>query len=179
MCWITMRQCARRILNEVANQATSAFSLRIEAKRTKRRQQKMKRKMKMADRILFLILVVLAVPILAIIIIASPVLGVSVPIAGVAFAFRRRLGQLKVGLILLLLGIALVVAALTSSEQWERAEENEYSAWVADRRRNPCGPREALLLVSFLFLAVGGGMLMTASKISSKETGTGQKGCMR
>ncbi len=129
----------------------------------------MKKKMTLADWILVSILVLLAVPILAIMIIASPVLGISVPICGLVFAFWRSLGLLKVGVILLLLGIALVVAALTSSEEWERAEDNEYYVWVTDRRRNPCGPREAMLLVATLFLAGGGGMVVARKFARRKE----------
>jgi hypothetical protein len=133
----------------------------------------MKKKMTLADWILFSILVLLAVPVLAIIVIASPVLGISVPIAGVVIAFRRRLGRLKVGLILLVLGIALAVAALTSSEEWERAEDNETGAWVADRRRSPCGPREAMLLLAALFLAGGGGMVV-AGKFAKRKNRRGR-----
>ena len=66
----------------------------------------MKKKMMLTDWILFSILVLLAVPVLWTIMAASPVLGISIPIAGLAFAFWRRLGQLKVGVIMLLLGIA-------------------------------------------------------------------------
>lgn len=115
-----------------------------------------------ADRIftgfLNVMLGVLVVPVLAVVTIASPVLGISIPIGGLALAFRRRIGQLTAGVILLALGIALLIAALASSEPWEDAGEYEYGAWVADRRRNPCGPREALLLVSFAFLAAGTGL---------------------
>ena len=87
---------------------------------------------------------------------------------GGGIAFRRRLGRLKVGLILLVLGIALAVAALTSSEEWERAEDNEYRAWVADRRRSPCGPREAMLLLAAIFLAGGGGMAVAGKFVGPK-----------
>lgn len=129
----------------------------------------MKKKMTLADWILVSILVLLAVPVLAIIVIASPVLGISVPIAGLVIAFRRRLGRLKVGLILLLLGIALAVAALTSSERWQTPETIGYGAWVAEVRRNPCGPREAMLLLAALFLAGGSGMAVAGKFAKRKE----------
>ena len=131
--------------------------------------RKVKGKTKMEESALVSMLVLLFAPIFGLVAVVLPVLGISVPIAGVAFAFRRCLGHLPVGVILLLLGIALVVAALTSSEPWEGAEENEYSAWVADRRRNPCGPREALLLVGAFFLAGGGGMVVAGKFARRKE----------
>ena len=129
----------------------------------------MKKKMSLVDRGLTLIFVSLVITVLGIIAMASPALGVSLLIVGVALAFRRRLGRVMVGAILLLPGIALAVAALISAGQWERADENDYSAWVADVRRNPCEPREALLIVAAFFLACGGGMMVSEKIAKRKE----------
>ena len=86
---------------------------------------------------------------------AVPVLGIALAIGGPAIAFRHQIGRNVAGVILLLLGIVQLTVLGATYERYESTDEQE---WFSDGRRNPCGTREALLLVSLAFVAAGIGL---------------------
>ena len=86
-----------------------------------------------------------------------PVIGISVTISALVFLFRLRLGRLGTSATFGVLGLALLLAALTSVEPWKPSvDDMSYSHWVRDARRNPCGGREAMVLLSVMFIVSGG-----------------------
>ena len=86
---------------------------------------------------------------------AAPALGIALAIGGPAIAFRHQIGRNVAGVILLLLGtVQLTVLAFT----YERYESTGEQEWFSDGRRNPCGTREAMALVSLAFVAAGIGL---------------------
>ena len=86
---------------------------------------------------------------------AAPVLGIALAIGGPAIALRHQIGRNVAGVILLLLGIVQLTVLSATYERYESTSEQE---WFSDGRRNPCGTREALLLVSLAFVAAGIGL---------------------
>jgi len=115
---------------------------------------------KVVSFILVTALVALACFVTLFVIMVAPIPGISMLAGGLAFVFRRRIGWWRSGVIIIFLGCALMADALTSSEPWQDVETMEFSEWVADARRNPCGEREALVLMSIALLATGCGMLV-------------------
>ena len=86
---------------------------------------------------------------------AAPALGIALAIGGPAIAFRHQIGRNVAGVILLLLGIVQLTVLAFTYERYESTDEQE---WFSDGRRNPCGTREAMALVSLAFVAAGIGL---------------------
>ena len=101
------------------------------------------------------VLVMLVCGIALVVMWAMPVLGIALSIGGPAIAFRHQIGRNVAGVILLLLGIVQLTVLSATYERYESTSEQE---WFSDGRRNPCGTREALLLVSLAFVAAGIGL---------------------
>ncbi len=91
-----------------------------------------------------------------VVITAAPVLGISLLIGGPAIAFRHQIGRNAAGVILILLGTVQLAVLAATHERYESTDEQE---WFSDGRRNPCGAKEALMMVSLGFVAGGVGLL--------------------
>ena len=101
------------------------------------------------------VLVLLVCGIALVVMWAMPALGIALAIGGPAIAFRHQIGRNVAGVILILLGtVQLTVLAFT----YERYESTGEQEWFSDGRRNPCGTREAMALVSLAFVAAGIGL---------------------
>lgn len=88
---------------------------------------------------------------------AAPALGIALAIGGPAIAFRHQIGRNVAGVILILLGIVQLTVLAFTYERYESTGEQE---WFSDGRRNPCGTREAMALVSLAFVAAGIGLFV-------------------
>ena len=86
---------------------------------------------------------------------AAPALGIALAIGGPAIAFRHQIGRNVAGVILILLGIVQLTVLAFTYERYESTGEQE---WFSDGRRNPCGTREAMAMVSLAFVAAGIGL---------------------
>ncbi|MBR1589405.1 MAG: hypothetical protein IJ658_13915 [Kiritimatiellae bacterium] len=86
---------------------------------------------------------------------ATPGLWLALLVGGPAVAFRHQIGRNVAGVILLVLGIVQLTVLAATYEQYESTDDQE---WFSDGRRNPCGAREALMLVSLGFVAGGVGL---------------------
>jgi len=123
------------------------------------------------DMVLLVPIVVLAAGLALIVIIAWPPLGLSLLIGGIAIMLRRHIGWIVVGVILIVLGSTQMAFVIDLPKDYELNYEEK---WVVEARRNPCSLKDALLFTAFVFMAAGGGAVVSeivkkSRKISGQE----------
>ena len=75
----------------------------------------------------------------------------------------RMYVRIFASVVLALFGLTIMIAVEMSEMAWENIAEMDYSQWVS-ARRDPCGPKECLIGVSWAFLVLSGIMWLPPAR---------------